>query len=64
MTTATALAGELGRASRELAEAIALLPKLSSEFDRNMQLARIQRLRAIRDAAAEDYRRAATGGAA
>lgn len=51
-------AAELRRCTSELTEAIRLLSTLTTDFDRSMQLARIARLRAIRDAAHEDYRAA------
>lgn len=63
MTAAEIAADLLGVKSRELAEAIALLPKLVSRFDQHMQVRRIKTLRAERDAAARAYRTAATGEA-
>lgn len=58
------LAGELGAASRALAEAIALLPKCIGALDRQLQLKRIESLRQLRDNAAERYRAAVSGGTA
>lgn len=59
MTTAD-LAGQLGLASRKLAEAIDALTKCVTAGDALAQMERIEKLRAHRDAIATKYRAAAT----